>query len=80
LLSYAAIAHTPGLRIRFVRFRLVVWGVEVIDTIARQYSGEAASRSNRSILQLTPGPVPPRLRGDLVPCPPFASVDFDGEL
>jgi len=47
LLSYAAIAHTPGLRIRFVRFRQTVWGVEVIDTIARQYSGQSASRSNR---------------------------------
>jgi hypothetical protein len=32
LLSYATIAHTPGLRIRFVRFRQTVWAVVVIVT------------------------------------------------
>ena len=48
LLSYAAIAHTPGLRIRFVRFRQTVWAMEVIDTIARQYSGGAPLPSNFS--------------------------------
>jgi hypothetical protein len=33
LLSYATIAHTPGLQIRFVRFRQTVWAVDVIVTI-----------------------------------------------
>ena len=47
-LSYAAIAHTPGLRIRFVRFRQTVWGMEVIDTIAGQYIGGAPLPSNFS--------------------------------
>ena len=46
LLSYATNAHTPGLRIRFVRFRQTVWCVEVIVTIARQYIGERPFPSN----------------------------------
>jgi len=48
LLSYATNAHTPGLRIRFVRFRQTIWCVEVIVTIARQYIGEAPLASNFS--------------------------------
>ena len=46
LLSYATNAHTPGLRIRFVRFRHIVWCVEVIVTIDRQYIGESPFASN----------------------------------
>jgi hypothetical protein len=46
LLSYATIAHTPGLRIRFVRFRQTVVCVVVIVTIAEQYNGESALASN----------------------------------
>jgi hypothetical protein len=48
LLSYATIAHTPGLRIRFVRFRQTVVCVVVIITIAGQYSGSACVTSNLS--------------------------------
>ena len=46
LLSYATIAHTPGLRIRFVRFRQTVWGVVHIVTTARQYNRGPCNRSN----------------------------------
>jgi hypothetical protein len=58
LLSYAAIAHTPGLRIRFVRFRQTVWRVLVIVTTAAQYNGERTTASNLARLRLRP----PRLR------------------
>src|SRR5947208_313311 len=36
--SYVTISHTPGLRIRFVRFRQTVWGVVHIVTSVRQYN------------------------------------------
>jgi hypothetical protein len=48
LLSYATIAHTPGLRIRFVRFRQTVWVVEVIVTSPGSISGSRPSRQIRS--------------------------------
>ena len=47
LLSYATIAHTTGLRIRFVRFRQTVWVVEVIVTSLGSIS---VSRPRRQIL------------------------------
>src|SRR5690349_1670846 len=39
-------SHTPGLRIRFVRFRQTVWGVVQIVTIVGQYNRWAPGRSN----------------------------------
>jgi hypothetical protein len=45
--SYVTISHTPGLRIRFVRFRQTVWGVVRIVTI---FGSIAAGTSNRQIL------------------------------
>jgi hypothetical protein len=43
--SYMTISHTPGLRIRFVRFRQTVWGVVHIVTSVRQYNRSARDRS-----------------------------------
>jgi hypothetical protein len=40
------ISHTPGLRIRFVRFRQTVWGVVHIDTVDGEYTGSERGRSN----------------------------------
>ena len=44
--SYVTISHTPGLRIRFVRFRQTVWGVVHMGTIAAQYIGYHGATSN----------------------------------
>jgi len=46
LLSYATIAHTPGLRIRFVRFRVASMCVVVSVTIVAQYTGCERVASN----------------------------------
>src|SRR3954452_5881547 len=43
--SYVTISHTPGLRIRFVRFRQTVWGVVHIVTSVRQYNRSPRSGS-----------------------------------
>jgi len=39
------ISHTPGLRIRFVRFRQTVWGVKHMVTIVGQYNCGCGARS-----------------------------------